>query len=116
MSNLRNKVQLIGRLGKDVEVKTLESGKILAKASLATSDFFKDSEGKKTENTQWHNLTFWGNTAKNAGNILKKGSETVIEGRINYSNYKDKNGNIKYFTEIIVNEFIKLSPKKKDTV
>jgi len=114
MSNLRNKVQLIGRLGKDVEVKTLESGKTLAKASLATSDIYKNSEGKKVENTQWHNLTFWGNTAKNAGNILKKGSELAIEGRLNYSNYEDKDGNMKYFTEIIVNEFIKLSPKNKE--
>lgn len=114
MSNLRNKVQLIGRLGKDVEVKTLESGKTLAKASLATSDIYKDSEGKKVENTQWHNLTFWGNMAKNAGDILKKGSELAIEGRLNYSNYKDKDGNMKYFTEIIVNEFIKLSPKNKE--
>ncbi len=113
MNNLRNRVQLIGRLGKDVEVKTLESGKTLAKVSLATSDVYKDSDGKKVENTQWHNLTFWGNTAKNAGNILKKGSEIAVAGRLNYSNYEDKNGNTKYFTEIIVNEFIKLDPKNK---
>jgi len=113
MNNLRNRVQLIGRLGKDVEVKTLESGKTLAKVSLATSEIYKDSEGKKTENTQWHNLTFWGNTAENAGNILKKGSEIAVAGRLNYSNYEDKNGNMKYFTEIIVNEFVKLDPKSK---
>jgi len=114
MNNLRNKVQLIGRLGKDVEMKTLESGKMLAKVSLATSDIYKDSNGKKVENTQWHNLTFWGNAAKNAGNLLKKGSEIAVEGRLNYSNYEDKDGNTKYFTEIIVNEFIKLDRKSKD--
>lgn len=113
MSNLRNKVQLIGRLGKDVEVKTLDSGKMLAKVSLATSDVYKNPEGKRVENTQWHNLTFWGNTAKNAGNILKKGSEVAIDGSLNYSNYEDKDGNTKYFTEIIVNEFVKLNPKSK---
>ncbi len=113
MNNLRNKVQLIGRLGKDVEVKTLESGKTLAKASLATSEVYKDSEGKKVENTQWHNLTFWGNTAKNADKILKKGSEIAVDGRLSYSNYEDKDGNKKYSTEIIVNEFIKLDPKSK---
>ena len=113
MNNLRNKVQLIGRLGKDVEFKTLESGKVLAKASLATSEVYKDSEGKKVENTQWHSLTFWGNTAKNADKILKKGSEIAVDGRLSYSNYEDKDGNMKYFTEIIVNEFIKLNPKSK---
>ena len=115
MNNLRNKVQLIGRLGKDVEVRTLESGKLLAKVSMATSDIYRDNDGNKVENTQWHNLTFWGNNAKNAGILLKKGSEIAVEGRLNYSNYEDKEGNTKYFTEIIVNEFIKLDPKKKDS-
>jgi single-strand DNA-binding protein len=114
MNNLRNKVQLIGRLGKDVEVKTLESGKMLAKVSLATSDIYKDANGKRVENTQWHNLTFWGGNAKNAGLLLKKGSEIAVEGRLNYSNYQDKDGNTRYFTDIIVNEFIKLDPKNKN--
>ena len=113
MNNLRNRVQLIGRLGKDIEMKTLSGGKKLAKASLATSEIYKDAEGNKVENTQWHNLTFWGKTAENAGNILKKGSEIAVDGRLNYSNYEDKDGNTKYYTEIIVNEFIKLNPKNQ---
>ncbi len=113
MNNLRNKVQLIGRLGKDVEMKNFDNGKKLAKVSLATSEIYKDTDGKKVENTQWHNLTFWGKNAENAGNILQKGSEIAVDGRLNYSNYEDKDGNMKYFTEIIVNEFIKLNPKKK---
>jgi len=113
MNNLRNKVQLIGRLGKDVEMKKLKGNRTLAKVSLATSEIYKNSEGKKVENTQWHNLTFWGKTAENAGNILKKGSEIAVDGRLNYSDYEDKDGNKKYFTEIIVNGFIKLDPKNK---
>jgi single-strand DNA-binding protein len=113
MNNLRNKVHLIGRLGKDVETKTLDSGKTLAKGSLATTEIYRNQDGDKVENTQWHNLTFWGNSAKNAGQLLKKGSEIAVEGRLSYSNYEDKDGNMKYYTEIIVQEFIKLDPKKK---
>lgn len=112
MNNLRNKVQLIGRLGKDVELKTLESGKTLAKVSMATTDVYKNADGKKVENTQWHSLTFWGKNAEIAGNFLKKGSEIVVDGRLSYSNYEDKDGVMKYYTEIIVNEFVMTGSKK----
>lgn len=112
MNNLRNKVQLIGRLGKDVELKTLESGKTLAKASMATTDIYKNADGEKVENTQWHSLTFWGKNAETADKYLKKGSEIIVDGRLSYSNYEDKDGNMKYYTEIIVNEFVMTGSKK----
>ena len=111
MKNLRNKVQLIGNLGKDPEVKQLESGKTLAKFSLATSENYKNADGEKVTDTQWHNLVAWGKTAQIAEKYLKKGNKIAIEGKLINRSYEDKEGIKRYVTEILVNEFLMLTQK-----
>ena len=111
MSSLRNSVQLIGNLGMDPEVKKLDSGKTVAKFSLATSETYKNAEGKKITETQWHNLVAWGNLATIAEKYLHKGSEIAVEGRLTHRAYEDKEGNKKYYTEIILNDLLMLRNK-----
>jgi single-strand DNA-binding protein len=111
MNNLRNKVSLIGNLGTDPEVKVFDSGKKKVRMSLATSDNYKNTNGEKVEQTQWHNLILWGKVADVAEKYLQKGSELAVEGRLTYRSYDDKNGEKKYITEIIVNELIMLGKK-----
>ena len=112
MNNLRNKVQLIGNLGMDPEVKHLTGGKTVAKISIATKEVYKNAQGEKVTETQWHNLIAWGKTAEIAEKILKKGSEVAIEGKLINRSYNDKEGNKKYISEIVVNEFLILGSKK----
>ena len=111
MNNIRNKVSLIGNLGMDPEIKEFESGKTLAKLSLATSETYKNAEGKKVTDTQWHNLIAWGSTAKFAEDYLKKGSEVAVEGKLTYRNYEDKNGNKRSIAEILVSQFLMTGSK-----
>jgi single-strand DNA-binding protein len=109
MYSLRNKVQLIGNLGKNPEIKTTESGKKLVRFSLATNEVYTNNKGEKVKETQWHNLVAWGKVADIAGKYLIKGSEVVIEGKLITKDYQDKQGIKKYFTEIQVNEILLLS-------
>ncbi len=109
MYSLRNKVQLIGNLGKNPEIKTTETGKKLVKFSLATNEVYTNNKGEKVKETQWHNLVAWGKVADIAGKYLNKGSEVVIEGKLITKDYQDKQGIKKYFTEIQVNEILLLS-------
>lgn len=109
---MRNKVQLIGHLGVNPEVKTLEGGKKLAKMALATNDTYKNAAGEKIKETQWHNLIAWNKTAEIAEKYLKKGSEVAIEGKLLNRSYNDKEGNKKYVTEVVVNEILMLDSKK----
>lgn len=111
MSNLRNSVQLIGRLGKNPEVKQLDSGRFVANVSIATNDIYKNSKGEKVIETQWHNLVAWGKNAENFQKILTKGDEVAIQGKLTHRSYEDKEGVTRYVTEIVVNEFVKLSNK-----
>lgn len=111
MNTLRNKVQLIGHLGMNPDVKHLESGKTVAKLSLATSEYYKDSKGQKQSETQWHNLVAWGKTAEIAEKYLKKGSEVAIEGKLTSRSYEDREGVRKYITEVVVNEILMLGSK-----
>lgn len=111
---MRNKVQLIGNLGADPEVKTLEGGKKLVKLSLATNESYKNAAGKKVKETQWHNLVAWNKTAEIAEKYLRKGNEIAIEGKLVHKSYTDKEGNKKYSTEVLVNEMLMLDSKKKE--
>jgi single-strand DNA-binding protein len=112
MNTLRNRVQLIGNLGQDPEIKTLDSGKKVAHFTLATNDDFKGTDGQKVSETTWHNIVAWNGLAEIAGNYLKKGGQVAVEGRIVYRNYEDKKGVTKYITEIVLNEMLMLrSPK-----
>ena len=111
MNTLRNKVQLIGNLGNNPEVITLESGKKLAKFSIATNENYKNAQGEKVTNTEWHNLVAWGKTAEIAENYLEKGKEIAIEGKLTTRSYDDKEGNKRYITEVVVSELLLLGTK-----
>lgn len=112
MNALRNKVQLIGNLGMDPEVKALNGGKKLAKMSIATNETYKNAKGEKVTETQWHNLIAWGKTADLVEKFLKKGSEVAIEGKLINNNYTDKEGVKRYTTQIEVSEVLMLDSKK----
>lgn len=110
MKSLRNRVHLIGHLGKDPEVKTFDSGK-KATLSLATTDSYKNQKGEKVQDTQWHNVIIWGKLADVAEKYLKKGSEIAIEGKLVYREYT-KGGEKRYMTEIVVNDLLMMGGKK----
>lgn len=112
MYALRNKVQLIGNLGNTPEVKTIESGKKMARFSIATNEVYKNAKGEKVVETQWHNLVAWGKVAEIAEKFLEKGREVAIEGKLVNRNYTDKEGIKRYITEILVNELLLLGEKK----
>jgi single-strand DNA-binding protein len=112
MANLRNSVQLIGRLGKDPETRTFDSGKKLTTFSIATTDSYKNQKGEKVNETQWHNLVVWGKLADIAGQYLKKGSEVAVEGKLVHRSY-EVNGEKRYTTEINVNDLVLLGEKLK---
>jgi single-strand DNA-binding protein len=111
MYALKNKVQLIGNLGQNPEIKTLDGGKKMAKFSLATSEVYRNAQGEKVKETQWHNIVAWGKVAEIAEKYLTKGSEVAVEGKLTNRTYNDKDGNKKYFTEIQVNELLMLGEK-----
>ena len=108
--SLRNKVTLIGRTGKEVEIVNFENGK-LAKVSLATSDYYTNAMGEKVEDTQWHNLVCNGKLADIMEKYVEKGKEIAVEGKIVYRNYDDKDGAKRYITEIRVEELVLLGGK-----
>lgn len=111
--SLRNKVTLIGRTGKAVEIINLENG-ILAKVSLATSDFFTNSKGDRVEETQWHNLVAYGKTADIMQKYVEKGQEIAVEGKIVYRSYEGNDGQKRYITEIRVEEVLLLGKSKSE--
>jgi single-strand DNA-binding protein len=106
MYALKNKVQLIGNLGNTPEVKTIESGKKLARFSVATNESYRNAKGEKVTETTWHNLVAWGKVAEIAEKYLTKGKEVAIEGKLINNSYTDKDGNKKYSTEVQVNEIL----------
>ncbi len=109
MNNLRNKVQLIGKLGINPEVRSLKDGKKFARLSIATKDVYKNTKGEKVVETQWHNLVAWGKVAENMEVFLKKGNEVAVQGKLQHRSYENKEGIKKYITEIVVMEFMLLS-------
>ncbi|HPH23417.1 MAG TPA: single-stranded DNA-binding protein [Chitinophagaceae bacterium] len=113
MYALKNKVQLIGNLGNNPEVKTLDGGKKMARFSVATNETYKNTKGEKVVETQWHNLVAWGKVAEIAEKYLQKGSEVALEGKLMNRTYNDKDGNKKYVTEIQVNELLLLNKEVK---
>jgi len=112
MNNLRNSVRLIGNLGMNPELKEVGKDKKLAKFSIATTETYKNDDGEKVSDTQWHNLIAWGTQASIAEKYLKKGSEVAIEGKLTSRSFSDKEGVKKYITEIVVNEILMIGGKK----
>ncbi|MCC7029324.1 MAG: single-stranded DNA-binding protein [Chitinophagaceae bacterium] len=111
MYAIKNKVQLIGRLGNAPEIKNLEGGRKYARFSMATNDTYKNNAGEKVDETQWHNVVAYGKVADLAEQYLKKGSELAIEGKLTHRDYTDATGNKRYITEVQVNEILLLDKK-----
>ncbi len=95
-----NKAIILGRLGKDPELRSTGSGKSVASFSMATNETWKDQSGEQQERTDWHNIVAWGKTAELCAEYLKKGREAFIEGRIQTRSY-EKDGQTRYMTEIV---------------
>ena len=106
MNTLRNKVQLIGNLGNDPEIVNLESGKTLAKFSVATNESYKNAQGEKVTDTQWHNIVAWGKTAQIIEKYVGKGREVAIEGKLTTRSWEDKDGVKRYSTEVVCSELL----------
>ncbi len=104
MNTLINKVQLVGHLGTDVEIKKFDTGNVKASFRMATTEVYKDAQGNKKEDTQWHNIIAWGKLAEILEKYTSKGSELMIEGKIVYRNYETKEGEKRYITEIEVRD------------
>jgi single-strand DNA-binding protein len=109
MNAMKNRVQLIGNVGNDPEIKTLENGKKLAHLTLATNDRYTNDKGEKVEQTEWHRVTAWGKTAEIIEKYVVKGKEVAIDGKLTHRSYDDKNGEKKYVTEVVVNEILLLN-------
>ena len=110
-----NKVILVGNLGKDPEVQYLDNNVSVARFSLATNDSYKDKDGNRVDQTEWHNITAWRGLAKIAEDFLKKGSKIYLEGKIRTRSWDDKQtGEKKYATEIVADNFIMLDRKEGD--
>ncbi len=106
-----NKVFLIGNLGKDPEFRHMEGGVMVAKFPLATTEYFKNKDGQRQDQTEWHNIAMWGKLAEIAGKILRKGAKVYIEGRIKNRSWEDREGNKRYITEIVAENFTLLGPR-----
>ncbi|TYB78550.1 single-stranded DNA-binding protein [Bizionia myxarmorum] len=106
MNTLRNKVQLIGRLGQDPEIISFEDGNKMAKFSLATDDSYKDKNGEKVERAYWHNIVVKGGLVKVVENYITKGQEIAIEGKLTNRSWDDKDGAKHYITEILCSELL----------
>jgi len=109
MSKLRNRVTLIGNLGSNPEINTFESGKKKASFTLATNDYYKNNEGEKIQDTQWHNVIAWNHQAELIERYVSKGQEIAVEGRLATRSYEDKTGITRYVTEIILQELLLLN-------
>lgn len=112
MNALKNKVQLIGHLGADPELRSLENGSQLARFSVATNEAYKNQKGEKEEKTQWHSVVAWGKLASIADQLLSKGSEVIVDGRLSHRNYEDKEGIKRYSTDVVANELYVVGGKK----
>lgn len=109
-----NKVTLVGNVGEEPEVKTVQENVAVAKFNLATTEQYTLKDGGSESKTQWHTIVCWRGLAQLAQQYIHKGSLLYIEGKINYRNYDDKEGNKKYVTEIVAEEIVLLDKKKSE--
>ena len=108
MNEMRNKVQLIGHVGQEPEIKTFDGGKKVANITIATNDYFINDKGDKVEQTEWHRVSAWGKVADIIEKYVDKGKEIAIEGKLTHRSYDDKDGNKRYVTEVVANEILLL--------
>ncbi|MBM2816859.1 MAG: single-strand binding protein [Ignavibacteria bacterium] len=114
MAKSLNRVQLIGNLGKDPELRTTAGGQNVCSVSIATSDVYKDKNGNQQETTEWHSVVFWDKLAEIAHQYLRKGKKVYLEGRIKYRQY-EKDGQTRYATDIVVQNMIMLDGSRSDS-
>lgn len=108
---MKNRVQLIGHVGQEPEIKNLENSK-LANLSIATNENYTNTKGEKVAQTEWHRITAWGKTAEIIEKYVSKGKEIAIEGKLSHRSYEDKDGIKRYVTEIIATEIMLLGGNK----
>ena len=113
MSTLKNSVKLIGNVGQTPEIRELESGKKMAKFSVATNESYYNKQGEKVTQTYWHNLIAWGKTADIVENYVQKGNQVAIEGKLTNRTYEGQDGQKHYITEVLVSEIVLLGAKAK---
>lgn len=111
MSTIRNHVQLIGNLGEDPKITVLESGKKVARFSLATNEYYKSEKGKKTQSTDWHRIVAWGRTAEIIEKYAGRGNEIGVVGKPKNRTYTTDDGNQGYLTEVVAKEILLLETK-----
>ena len=109
-----NKVILIGNLGKDPEIRHLENGTAVANFPIATSESYKDKEGARVDQTEWHNIVVWRKLAEIAESYLKKGSQIYLEGKLRTRSWEDQQGNKRYTTEVVADTFTMLGKKESN--
>src|SRR5690606_35523182 len=109
-----NKVILVGNLGQDPEVRTLENGTKLAKLRLATTENYTNRNGERVSNTEWHTIIVWRGLADIAEKYLKKGRQLYVEGRLRTRSYEDQDNNTKYVTEIVGDNFQMLGQRENE--
>ena len=109
MSTMKNSVQLVGNVGQDPEIRSLEGGKKVANFNIATSDSYKNEKGEKVDQTEWHRIVAWGNSAEIIEKYVIKGNQIGIQGKLTHRSYEDKDGIKRNITEILVNEVLLIS-------
>lgn len=112
---MKNKVQLIGNLGRDPELRNLENGQALLRLSLATNERYRTAEGEWKDNTQWHPVVVWGKQAEKLASQVRKGSGLVVEGRLVQRTYESKEGEKRYSTEVVLSDYQLLGAKETAT-
>ncbi|PKB16573.1 single-stranded DNA-binding protein [Flavobacterium sp. 5] len=108
MNAIKNRVQLLGNVGNDPEIKNFDEGKKKAILNIATSDSYKNDKGEKVEQTEWHTVVAWGKVAEIIEKFVTKGKQIAIDGKLTHRSYDDKNGEKRYITEVVVNEIMLL--------
>lgn len=116
MSQIRNRIVLIGRVGHEPEIKCFDSGKKRAQFSLAVTESYYDDKGDRVENTQWHRIAAWGKTADFMEKFVHKGLELAVDGKLSNRNYEDSDGNKRYITEVLASEVLLIGGAKKEAV
>lgn len=113
MNTLKNRVHLIGNLGFDPEVREIAEGRKVARISVATHDSYRNAQGDRITDTQWHTVVAWGATAEAVERTLRKGSPVALEGRLVHRSYEGKDGVKRYVTEVVMNDF-QLLPQRAE--
>jgi len=108
-NSIKNSVQLIGNVGKDINLVTFDNGNKKVSLVIATNDYYTNNKGEKTKQTEWHNVVAWGKTAEMMAESLTKGNEVAIQGKLTNRSYEGKDGATRYITEVVVNEFYKIA-------